>query len=88
MFTLDDMRNLLNARPFVPFRLHFSEGQPIDVRSNEVVLVGRRFAVIGVLDADATDTLFDRWAVAWYTYITRVEMLGAELSALRSKSGP
>ncbi len=76
MFTVDDLRNLLNARPFVPFRLHLSEGNPIEVRSQEVVLPGRRFAIIGLLDPDATDTAFDRWAVIWYLHVTRVEMLG------------
>ena len=88
MFTLDDMRNLLNTRPFVPFRLHLSEGNPVEVRSQEVVLPGRRFAVIGLLDPDATDTAFDRWAVIWYMHVTRVEMLGAGPPPLSPPSGP
>lgn len=77
MFTLEDMRNLLHARPFVPFRLHLKEGPAVDVWSCEVVLLCRHHAVIGLLDSDATDTAFDRWAVAWYAYVTRVEILSA-----------
>ncbi len=77
MFTADDMRSLLNATPFVPFRLLLSDGNSVLVRSREVVLPGRRFAVIGLLDPDATDTLIDRWTVVWYMHVTRAEMLGA-----------
>jgi hypothetical protein len=76
MFSYEDLRNLLKARPFIPFRLHLSEGNPVEVRSPEVVLVSRRFAVIGLLDPDANDTLFERWSVVWYLHVTRVEMLG------------
>ena len=88
MFILDDLRNLLNTRPFVPFRLHLSEGNAVEVRSQEVVLPGRRFAVIGLLDPDATDTAFDRWAVVWYMHVTRVEMLGAGPPPFGPSSGP
>ena len=55
MFTLDDMRRLLSARPFVPFRLWMSDGGRVDVRTPEVVLPGRRFAIVGLLDPDAAD---------------------------------
>lgn len=76
MLSCEDLRKLLNARPFAPFRLHLSEGNPVEVRSPEVVLVSRRFAVVRLLDPDANDTLFERWSVVWYLNVTRVEMLG------------
>jgi hypothetical protein len=75
MFTLSDMRALLQARPFVPFRLWLSDGGFVDVRSPEVVLPGKRFALVGLLDADATDTVFDRYATVWYLHVVRHEML-------------
>ncbi len=75
MFTLGDMVTLLHAQPFTPFRLHLSDGGSVEVRSREVVSVGRRFALVGLLDPGATDTFFDRWAVVWYMHVTRVEML-------------
>jgi hypothetical protein len=77
MFTPGDLAALLAARPFVSFRLHLSDGGSVEVRSPEVVSVGRRFALVGLLDPGATDTLFDRWAVVWYLHVTRVEMLDA-----------
>jgi hypothetical protein len=77
MFTRENLIALLQARPFVPFRLHLSDGGSLDVRSPEVAMVGRRFALVGLIDPGATNALFDRWAVAWYLHVTRVEMLDA-----------
>ncbi len=73
MFIADDLRTLRNVQPFVPFRLSLSDGGAVEVRHPETVSVDRRFAVIGLLDPTATDTLFDRWAVVWYMHVTRVE---------------
>lgn len=75
MFTFTDLQSLLAARPFTPFRLHLSDGTPVPVISPEVVVVGRRFALVGLLEADATDKLVDRWTVVYYMHVTRAEML-------------
>ncbi len=77
MFTLEAMQALLDAKPFIPFRLWMSDGGAVDVRHRELALLGRRFSVVGLPDPGATDTLFDRWAVVWYMHVTRVEMLGS-----------
>jgi hypothetical protein len=88
MFTPNDLRALLNTQPFVPFRLHLSDGTSVEVRSKEVVLPGRYYAVIGLLDPDATDTLFERWSVIWYMHVTRVEMLRTGPPPFSPPSGP
>jgi hypothetical protein len=75
VFTLSDMQSLLNARPFVPFRLWLSDGGYVDVRSRELVLPGRRFALIALLDPDADDGAFDRYTTVWYFHVARQEML-------------
>src|SRR5690349_9033300 len=75
MFTADHLRTLLRRQPFVPFRLVLSDGGQVIVRTPEVVLPGRGFAVIGLLDENAPDGLFDRWTVVWYMHVTRVETL-------------
>ena len=75
MITLDDLRTLLNAQPFVPFRLWLSDGGHVDVPSRELVFPGKRFALIGLLGANATDTAFDRYTTVWYLLVTRHEML-------------
>lgn len=88
MFTADDFRNLIGARPFVPFRVILSDGGSVDVRSREVVMLGRRFALVGLLDPGATDTLFERWAVVWYLHVARVEMLEPGAPPFTTNSGP
>jgi hypothetical protein len=88
MFTANDLRALLNARPFVPFRLVLSDGGAVDVRSQEVVTVGRHCALVGLLDPNAKDTLFDRWAVVWYVHVTRAEQLSPGQPPLAPPSGP
>lgn len=87
MFTLDGLNALLNARPFVPFRLWMSDGGHVDVRSPEVVLPGRRFALVGLLDPTATDTAFDRYATVWYVHVARNEMLTAGLPPFSAPPG-
>jgi hypothetical protein len=88
MFTLDDMRALLSARPFVPFRLHLSDGGFVEIKSPELVLPGRRFALVGLLDPDATDSVFDRWTTVWYLHVSRVEHLSAGAAPFASPPGP
>ena len=77
MFNLDAMRALVNARPFVPFRLWMSDGGNVDVRSPELVLADRPFALIAQLDPEAADQSFDRYRTVWYMHVTRNEMLSA-----------
>ncbi len=76
MFTLDHFRALLNARPFVPFRLHTSDGTSVDIRSPEQVLLLRQLAVIALLDPQAADMVGNRFMVVWYLHVSKVEMLG------------
>ncbi|MBX9580903.1 MAG: hypothetical protein K2X87_11395 [Gemmataceae bacterium] len=75
MFTGERLLQLLGARPFVPFRLHLSDGGAVDVPSMEMVLPGRNFAVIGILEPAKSSRLADRWTTVWYMHVTRTEML-------------
>jgi hypothetical protein len=77
MFTVDDLRALLNARPFVPFRLHLTDGGHVDVRHREFVTAGRRYVVVGLPDPTQPDAPFDRHMVVWYFHIARAELLDA-----------
>lgn len=75
MFNANAMLALLNARPFAPFRFHLSDGGTVDVPSREMVIPGRTFAVVGILDPGRSDSLASRWTTVWYMHVTRVEML-------------
>jgi hypothetical protein len=75
MFTRDDLMMLLNAAPFVPFRLHLSDGGTIEVRHRDFVNAGRRYALIGVPDPADPHAPFDRHLVVYYMHVTRAETL-------------
>lgn len=88
MFTFDDMRGLVEARPFVPFRLWLSDGGHIDVRSPELVFPGRRYAIIGLLEPNANAEPFDRHSVIWYLHIARCEALTPGVPPFASPGQP
>ena len=75
MFTLKDMRSLLDARPFQPFRLYSSDGGHVDIITPEMALAAKQCAIIGILDPNTADKSFDRWHILWYLHISRYEML-------------
>ena len=82
MFNLAAIESLLSAKPFVPFRIWLSDGGHVDVLSREVVIVGRQFAVIGLLDPNTTGIAVDRYTTVWYLHITRHEMLAPGARAI------
>lgn len=88
MFTVNDMRTLLRARPFVPFRLWLSDGGHFDIRSSEQVFPLRLYAIVGLLDPNAIEESFDRHAVVWYMHITRCEALTPGVSPFAAPGEP
>lgn len=47
ILTSDDVQSRLHERPFIPLRLVTTTGQQYDVHHPDLVLVGRRFLIIG-----------------------------------------
>ena len=75
MFNATAMLALLDARPFAPFRFHMSDGGTVEVPSREMVMPGKTFAVVGILDPRRSETLASLWTTVWYMHVTRTEML-------------
>lgn len=75
MFNANALHALLTARPFVPFRFVMSDGGSVTVPSREMVIPGRTFAVVGILNPSLSDTFADLWTTVWYMHVTRIEML-------------
>lgn len=88
MFTQDDIRTLLRAKPFVPFRLWMSDGGYVNVYSAEQVWLFRRYAIIGLLDPNALGEPFDRHMVVGYMHITRCEELKPGASPFSAADEP
>jgi len=87
MFNVDNLRQLLNARPFVPFRLVLSDGGTIEIKSPELVWPSRQLAIIGFLDPEAKDVLIDRWTTVWYLHVTRAEQIAPGARPFTSTGG-
>jgi hypothetical protein len=52
IFTSDDVRTRLRERPFTPFRIVTTTHETFDVFHPDLVLVARRFLIVGLPSSD------------------------------------
>jgi hypothetical protein len=52
MFNADDVQDRLQVRPFIPVRIITSSGQSYDITHPDLVLVGRRYLIVGTASND------------------------------------
>ena len=80
----EEMRALLDRRPFEPIRLHISSGQTVDIKHLEMAFVTRSLVVVGVAESD--DRVAD-YAVHYnLLHIVKIEPLdGAKPKRGRAK---
>lgn len=57
----DELLEHVRRQPFVPFRLTLTTGRTFEIHHPDLIMVGRREAVIGITN-EPTDTAFDRAA--------------------------
>jgi hypothetical protein len=57
--TQDELHEAARRQPFEPFRLVLTTGATYDIRHPDLIMVGRRSAVIG-LTSDPAGTAYDR----------------------------
>jgi len=88
MFTQTDLRTLLNAKPFTPFRLWLSDGGHVDVPSPEVASPGRHYAIVWLFDPNKPEKGFDCHATIWYMHVTRHEALQSGESPFQTPGEP
>jgi len=70
----EDLRQLLDRRPFVPVRLHFSDGTMFDIRHPEMALLTRSTVEIGIPER-VGERIADRVVYCTLLHIVRVENL-------------
>jgi hypothetical protein len=70
----DELTELLRIRPFVPLRIHMTDGQTYDIRHPDLVLVLRQRVDIG-LQPDPTTGVLEGVAHCSLLHIVRVEEL-------------
>ena len=71
MVTAQELKALMSAQPFVPFRICMSDGKTYEVPNHDVMLVNRNTVFIGVsLDAD---DIAERTVICAILHIARIE---------------
>ena len=48
----EELRELLDRRPFEPIRLHISSGQTVDIKHPEMAFVTSSLVVVGATESD------------------------------------
>jgi hypothetical protein len=71
----EELLMALRERPFRPFRISLTDGRTLDLRHPEMVLPGRRSAVIGVPAAGETEPLYDQRITVDLLHIVSLEPL-------------
>ncbi|MGQ9650926.1 MAG: hypothetical protein ACUVXJ_12515 [Phycisphaerae bacterium] len=68
----EDLRDLLRRQPFVPVKIHLSDGTTYEVRHPEMAIIGRSTATIGVEKQEGSG-IADRLMYRSLLHIVRVE---------------
>ena len=79
--TVQDFRELLTQRPFIPFRLVMSSGQSYDVRHPEMAWLTRTSILVGLDQAD--DGVPAAFKICSLLHVTAIEPLNSSASGPR-----
>ncbi|HTU93042.1 MAG TPA: hypothetical protein VMF69_23380 [Gemmataceae bacterium] len=72
-----DLLRMLRAQPFVPFRMHVSEGMVYEIRHPEMVIVMAAAAIVAFPDP-ANEAMATGWELVDLRHIIRLEPLPAQ----------
>lgn len=71
----EDLIELLEERPFVPLRLHMSNGRMHEVRHPEMAIVGEDIVALGV---EREDSVYPRIRLVSLAHVNEVEQIQAK----------
>ena len=77
---MQEARALLDAKPFVPFRIHMTDGKSFDIQHPDFVWVFRNRLDLAVL-ADPAQNIVDHVVRCFFLHIVRVEELHPRTAA-------
>lgn len=83
--TQEELQDAARRQPFEPFRLVLTTGATFDVRHPDLIMVGRRSAIIGISNEPA-GTAFDRTFKVDLLHVVGIEEL--PVSPPPSSNGP
>ena len=70
----EELRDALRQQPFDPFRLIMTDGVAFDIPHPDLLMVGRRTAVVGLTGAPG-QTFYERTAKIDLLHVIRIEPL-------------
>lgn len=73
----EELKRALQTKPFVPFRVHTSDGKSLDVPHPEFALLSRRLLFVGEAVDDPTQDIPDRVNSVSMLHVVRLEPLVA-----------
>ena len=76
----EELREVLRQQPFQPFRLVMTDGKTYDVRHPDLMMVGRRSAMVG-LTGQPGRTYYERAVQVDLLHVIRLEPLERAPSA-------
>ena len=78
----------LRQRPFVPFRLHVSDGTSYEIKHPDLLWLGPGYAIVGLAPATPQPGLMiERHEVVDLEHVTRLEPLEGAAKAGDGKAG-
>ncbi len=75
MFTAIQIKEMMDAEPFKPFRIHLSDGKSYEVQNHDAALVSRNSVEIGV--HPDPDGIAERFVNCAIMHITQIEEMQA-----------
>jgi hypothetical protein len=69
----EDVREFLQHRPFVPFRITLTDSREYEVRHPEMAMVGRSAVVIGLPAPSDAGAIYDRFVWVSLMHIMQME---------------
>src|SRR5713101_243017 len=70
----ENLLELIQKRPFTPFRIYLTDGTMYEIRHPELVMPGKRAVIVG-LPADPAEPLFVRSVIVALLHVVRLEPL-------------
>lgn len=70
----DDLQEAARRQPFEPFRLLLTTGATFDIRHSDLIMVGKRSAIIGLTN-EATGSAYDRTIKVDLLHVVGIEEL-------------
>ena len=78
---VDQLKELLQANPFIPFRINLTNGQSYEVKHRGFITLTRDYLYVGVQEKEA-GVVFDRVVLVQLLHIVSIEPLSREKSTV------